>query len=380
MLQSTSEVEAAAKHGDPSYYFNRQLLYLAIGTCAMFGAYFIDYRLYRRYAWLIAMVCVSLLVVVLVPHIGKKINGSRRWLGVLGFTIQPSEIGKFGLIVLLSWWMSLKGRRAAAFFSWRPFAMIRSIIEEGCQADKFWPGLVMACCITGLFALPVVAEPDFGTTLVCATVACSIMFVGGCRKGHLAIVGVIGFIGVSGLIMMTPNRVERFLAFLDPEKYRQDEAYQLLNAMYAFVRGGLGGVGFGESLQKQFYLPEAYADFIFPIIGEELGLGAALGVIALFIVYFICGLKISAAAPDNFGRLVAFGITVLITFQAAFNIAVVTGCLPTKGLTLPFISYGGTSLIVSLGLVGVLMNIAKEAEADKARIITAIKDRQPSWY
>lgn len=379
MLQSTSEVEAAAKHGNPLHFFNRQLIYLAIGTCAMFGAYFVDYRYYRRFAWVIAIAGIFILCLVLVPGIGKKINGSRRWIGVLGFTIQPSELAKFSLIVLLAWWLSLTGRRPSAIFSWRPLRLFRIIIENGCQAGTVWPGFAVACAIAGIFTVLVLGEPDFGTSLVYGVVAAAIMFIGGCRKSHLIVVGVAGFIAVCGLIMMTPNRVERFLAFLDPEKYKADEAYQLLNAMYAFVRGGATGVGFGESLQKQFYLPEAYADFIFPIIGEELGLFASLGVVTLFLIYFICGIKITAAAPDNFGRLVAFGITVLITFQAAFNIAVVTGCIPTKGLTLPFISYGGTSLIASLGMVGVLMNIAKEADADRARIITAIKDK-PSWY
>lgn len=381
MLLSTSAIPAQAKHGDPNYFFNRQLAYLIVGMVGMFSAYFVDYRLLRRYAWLIAVIALAGLLIVLIPGVGLKLNGSRRWVRVFGITAQPSEFAKFAMIVLLAWWMSLKGgRRAGAIFSWRPLATIKAVIEEGCRPEKIWPGLATSCAILGLFVVPIIAEPDFGTTFVCAAVGLMLIYVGGARLAHLSVVGLLGFLSVSALIMHNPNRVQRFLAFLDPEKYREGEAFQLLNAMYAFVKGGGGGVGFGESIQKQFYLPEAYADFIFPIIGEELGLGASLIVIALFLTLFICGLKISAAAPDNFGRLVAFGITVLITLQAAFNIAVVTGCVPTKGLTLPFISYGGTSLITTLCMIGVLLNIAREADADQARIITAIKDRQTVWH
>lgn len=162
------------------------------------------------------------------------------------------------------------------------------------------------------------------------------------------------------MISKNQQRMGRIMAFMDPEKYAQDEAYQLLNALYAFVAGGIGGVGLGQSLQKQLYLPEAHTDFIFAIIGEELGITGSLGVVILFVVFFFCGLRISGRAADPGGRLMAFGITLLVSLQAALNIGVVTGRLPTKGLPLPFISFGGTSLVVLLFMVGVLVNIARQ--------------------
>lgn len=162
------------------------------------------------------------------------------------------------------------------------------------------------------------------------------------------------------MISKNQQRMGRIMAFMDPEKYAQDEAYQLLNALYAFVAGGIGGVGLGQSLQKQLYLPEAHTDFIFAIIGEELGITGSLGVVILFVVFFFCGLRISGRAADPGGRLMAFGITLLVSLQATLNIGVVTGRLPTKGLPLPFISFGGTSLVVLLFMVGVLVNIARQ--------------------
>ena len=162
------------------------------------------------------------------------------------------------------------------------------------------------------------------------------------------------------MISQNPQRMGRIMAFLEPEKHAQDEAFQLLNALYAFVAGGAGGVGLGDSLQKHFYLPEAHTDFIFAIIGEELGILGSMGVVILFVVFLLCGLRISGRAADAGGRLMAFGITFLISLQAALNIGVVTGRLPTKGLPLPFISFGGTSLVVLLFMVGVLLNIARQ--------------------
>ncbi len=353
MLASTSEYEAAAHYHDRYYFLKRQALYLAIGMGAMFAGYFVNYRLYRRYFWLIGAITIGMLAMVIIPHVGLNINGSRRWLRAGPFTIQPSEIAKFAVIVVLSWWMSKHDDRI------REFGM-------GIMA----PGALLLPFI-GL----IVKEPDFGTTIVCASVGLALMFVGGSRLRYLSVISVIGVVILALIIMHNPNRVIRFLAFLDPWRYEKTEAYQLLNGEYAFVVGGFSGVGFGHSLQKQFYLPESYADFIFPIIGEELGVLLSMAIVLLFVGYFLCGLKISASAPDTFGRLVAFGITMLITMQAAFNIAVVTGCIPTKGLPLPFISYGGTSLIVSLGMVGVLANVARETDVEKLQRLGAIKDR-----
>jgi cell division protein FtsW len=207
-------------------------------------------------------------------------------------------------------------------------------------------------------------------------VGMGIMFIGGTRIGYLAIAAALGCSGFLLAIMQSPERMRRIFAFLNPDKYAQDEAFQLLNAIYAFVIGGGSGVGLGASLQKHFYLPEAHTDFIFAIVGEELGIGASVGVVLLFLGFLFCGLRISLRAVDAFGRLVAFGITSMITLQAAINIGVVTGCLPTKGLPLPFISFGGTSIAVSLLMVGVLVNIALQAGSEREDDdIPVIRDR-----
>ena len=353
MLASTSEVEAAARYHDPYYFLKRQTLFLGVGLVAMTACYFIHYRHWRRHSWLIGGVSLLLLVMAVTPHVGLLINGSRRWLRAGPLTVQPSEFAKFAVIVLLAWWMSRNTNR------------VREV--------KI--GLLGAGVLLVPFIALIAKEPDFGTTILCASTGLAIMFVGGAPIGPLLLASVGGAFGLAFIIMHNANRMGRILAFLDPEKYAMKEAYQLLNAEYAFVIGGFPGVGFGQSLQKQFYLPESYADFIFPIVGEELGLVASLLIVFLFIVYFACGLRISFAAPDAFGRLLAFGITTVITLQAAFNIAVVTGCLPTKGLPLPFISFGGTSLVVSLAMVGVLASIAREIDIEKSQRIFAIKDR-----
>jgi cell division protein FtsW len=264
--------------------------------------------------------------------------------------VQPSELAKFATILLLSWWMGRAQRRAG----------------------EFRMGLLVPIILLGLIAGLIFIEPDFGTTLLIGCVGMVIMFVGGTRVGYLVIAAVGGGAVFLLAILQNEERMRRIFAFLNPDKYAQDEAFQLLNAIYAFVVGGGAGVGLGGSLQKQFYLPEAHTDFIFAIVGEELGLAASLGVVVLFLGFFMCGLWISLRAPDTFGRLVAFGITSMITLQAAINIGVVTGCLPTKGLPLPFISFGGTSIAITLAMVGVLVNIALQGGGE---VRGAIRDK-----
>jgi len=212
--------------------------------------------------------------------------------------------------------------------------------------------------------------------MLMAVVGLGIIFLGGAPPGWLLVFTAGGGALFVVAIMENAVRMRRILAFMDPEAYAQTEGYQLLNALYAFVVGGPYGAGLGGSLQKQFYLPEAHTDFIFAIIGEELGLPASLGVLALFLGFFVCGQLIAWRAPDRFGRLLAAGVTLLITLQALINIAVVTGRLPTKGLALPFISYGGSAMITNLALVGLLVNIALHSGGMVADTDTrAIKDR-----
>ena len=199
-----------------------------------------------------------------------------------------------------------------------------------------------------------------GATILIGATGGLMMFVAGAPFLYLVPAGALAAGGLAWMIQQNPERMARVTAFLHPEDYAQGEAFQLMNALYAFVEGGFGGAGLGGSMQKQYYLPEAHTDFIFAIIGEELGIIASLGVVLLFVVFLLCGIRISGRAADVGGRLMAFGITILVSLQAAINIGVVTGRLPTKGLPLPFISFGGTSLMVTLFMVGVLLNIAKQ--------------------
>jgi len=328
---------SSAKYDDDAEYFvKRQLIWLALAFCAAAVTARFDYRLYKKLAIPLAMISVLLLVLVRIPGIGHEINGSWRWLRIGSLTVQPSEISKLAVIMLFAWWLARNQRR----------------IDE-LKLGIFIPFGMLAC-----FALPLVVEPDFGTTMLVSSVAVFMMFLGGVSIAPLLATGLAGLLGVVVLIFQNPERMGRILAFLDPQKYEQDKAWQLVNSLRAFAGGDWFGVGFGNSMQKYNYLPEAHTDFIFPIIGEELGLVAAMIVVVMYLVLFILGSKIALNARDDFGRFLALGITLMITMQALINFAVVTGCVPTKGLALPFISYGGSSLVISGVMVGILVNVA----------------------
>jgi cell division protein FtsW len=342
MLASASPAQAEKLHHGAYYFVQHQLAFLAVALLAGAACTRVDYRLWRKLAIPLTIVALVLLVAVRIPPLGHEVNGSWRWLFLGPINFQPSEFAKFAILCWLGWWMSHVRRRAA----------------------DFKLGLVMPMAGLGLVLLLIMVEPDFGTTFLIAFVGLALMYLGGSRFKYLAVAGMVGLIGFVAMIMHSSVRSRRILAFLWPEEYAQKEAYQLMQALYAFVLGGPTGVGFGASIQKQSYLPEAHTDFIFAIIGEELGLYATLLVVLLFVSLFIMGMRISLRAPDQFGRLLAFGITLMISLQAAINIAVVTGCMPTKGLALPFISYGGSSLVLTYAMVGVLINIARQIDAD----------------
>ena len=337
MLYSTSGPQGEKLFGNPNYFTQRQMLWLLAGVVAATAAARIDYQRWLKMAWPMLAVTLVLLILVYVPGIGLNIKGSHRWLRLpMGLTFQPSELAKFAAICMMASWYGTRRRERAGF-----------------KGGLLIPGMLLASML-GL----IVFETDFGATILIGATGGGMMFVAGAPILYLA--GILGGTGLAWMISKNQQRMGRIMAFMDPEKYAQDEAYQLLNALYAFVAGGIGGVGLGQSLQKQLYLPEAHTDFIFAIIGEELGITGSLGVVILFVVFFFCGLRISGRAADPGGRLMAFGITLLVSLQATLNIGVVTGRLPTKGLPLPFISFGGTSLVVLLFMVGVLVNIARQ--------------------
>lgn len=352
MLASTSSVRAEELLHDPTFFLRRQVMWLALAGVGAVVASRIEYSWWRRLAIPISLACLFLLVLVFVPHIGVKVGGSHRWLGVGPIRFQPSEAAKIILVVGLAAWMAHIERRATSL-----------------KLGLIIPGIGL-----GLTLVLLIAEPDFGTTMLCATVGGLILFAGGARLSHLAVSGTIALSLFGLAVMHDPLRLGRLLAFLFPEKYPAT-AYHLMQSKVAFIKGGFLGVGLGSSIQKQFYLPEAHTDFILAIIGEELGLIATLGVVLAFGLILWSGLTISAKAPDAFGRLVAFGLTMMLVLQAAINAGVVTGCLPTKGLPLPFISYGGSSLISALVSVGILLSIARHAAAQPDEISQSVKDR-----
>ncbi|OQW94637.1 MAG: putative lipid II flippase FtsW [Verrucomicrobia bacterium A1] len=338
MLTSTSGIRGETQFSDAAYFLKRQVAWLVLGIIVAFAAAALDYRYWRTLALPLTLFSIALLVMVLIPGVGHTIKGSRRWL-VYG---QPSELAKFAAVVFLAWWMSRIQRHAA----------------------ELKLGLVVPLGGLGIMLGLIFVEPDFGTTMLVGVVGFTLMFIGGTRFGYLAIAGAIGLTGFTLAVMQNAERMRRITAFLNPEKYARDEAFQLLNAIYAFVVGGPYGVGLGQSLQKHFYLPEAHTDFIFAIIGEELGLPVSIGVVLMFVGVLLCGIRISFRAPDQFGKLLGFGLTLMLTAQAVINIGVVTGSMPTKGLPLPFISFGGSSLVVSLLMIGVLVNIARQSGSD----------------
>lgn len=353
MLASASSVKGNAVYKDANYFLYRQLIWLVVAAVAGAVTASIDYHQWQRWWIPLSVFSGLLLVMVLVPGIGAKINGSHRWIRVGPISTQPSELAKFAMVIMMSSWMTRAGIQGRTF-------------KEGILRP-----LLLLTPMLGL----VILEPDFGTTVLLGVVGAAIMFTGGSPKRYLAILGVIGMLVFAAAVMHDPIRAGRVLAFMEPEKYPR-EAYHLQQSEQAFTLGGVWGVGLGESLQKHFYLPEAHTDFILAIIGEELGLAATVLVVLLFSGFLACGAVISFQAPDVLGRLLGIGFTLMTSVQAAINVGVVSGCLPTKGLALPFISYGGSSLIVSMMCVGVLLNIARQAVVPEDCAVTrAVGDR-----
>lgn len=339
MLASASGVQGESRYQNANHFLIRQVIWLALAGAGGVVAARIDYHRLRWLAVPLVAFVVILLVMCLIPGVGLLINGSRRWLGMGFANFQPSELAKFAVVLFLAWWVKRNERRVTTFRD----------------------GVVIPMGVMGVVLLLVFLEPDYGTTLLIGAVGMAILFLGGTRLSYLSIISVACLCLFAVAIAHDPNRLGRFLAFLHPERYAADKAFQLTQGINAFVSGGPYGTGLGHGMQKQYYLPEAHTDFILPIIAEELGFGASIGVLLLFLGIFVCGIAIVVRARDTFGRLLAFGITLTLTLQAMLNIGVVTGCLPTKGLALPFISYGGSSLVMSGIMIGVLVNVALHA-------------------
>jgi cell division protein FtsW len=342
MLFSTSSLQARDRYGDSNYLLKRQLAWLVVGAAGCVAAAGLPYPKLRGACLPSLIVALISLALVLVPHLGVKVGGARRWLGFGGVRFQPSELAKLVLVVWLAHWLAKQKRRIG----------------------QLGRGFVVPVAVAGGMMLLVFAEPDFGSTALLASVAFAMMFVAGVRLRFLMPAIFAGVAGFTALVIHNPVRSIRLLAFLDLEKYKQGAGYQVWQAILAFGSGGINGLGLGNSRQKMFYLPEAHTDFIFPIVGEELGLVGTLAILACFAALVACGMTISLRAPDLFGQYLGFGTTLLIALQALINIGVVTAWLPTKGLPLPFISFGGSNLVMNLVAIGILLSIFRHGAAE----------------
>jgi cell division protein FtsW len=337
MVYSASAIRAQEQFGDPSFFLKRHVVWAVVGLTTLIGVLGQNYRQLQRWAPLLYLISVVLLIVVLIPGVGTKVNGARRWLRFAGLSFQPAEFAKFGLILYMSRLLANKGERIREF------------------TDGLLPPFILAVLIVGLIAL----QPNYGTALVLFASVAALLFVAGTRISHLALVGLC-LAPLAGLLLMQAPHVRgRVLAMVDPSQASPRFLYQLGQSQLALGRGGSLGAGLGDGMQKLFYLPEPHTDFIFAIVGEELGYAGALGVLVLFGVLCWRGIRIGLKAPDPFGCYLALGITSLIVIQAAVNIGMVVGLLPTTGLPLPFLSFGGTSLVMTLFGVGILLGISR---------------------
>ncbi|MGI6037240.1 MAG: stage V sporulation protein E [Limnochordia bacterium] len=335
MVFSASSVSSLAEHRDPYFYLKRQLLWAGLGLMSMVVLSHIDYHIFQRLAWPAVLSCILLLIVVLV--IGPVVGGSRRWIPLGFFNVQPSELAKLGVIFYI-----------AAFCS-RKRGNLRS----------FWYGFVPPLLVIGLTFLLILAEPDFGTGVALFMTSMLMLFAAGAQIKHLLLVGAAAIPPLVALIYLAPYRLRRLMAFVDPWADPLDSGWNIIQSLLAIGSGGFFGVGLGQGKEKYLYLPEAHTDFIFAVLAEELGfLGAGL-VVVLFFYFAWRGLKVALHAPDYFGTLLAVGITSMVAFQALINIGVVTGSLPVTGITLPLISFGGSSLLITLTGIGILLNISR---------------------
>jgi cell division protein FtsW len=340
MILSASSVSSYTKYGSSFLFFKRQLLWAAIGVAGMFVASRIDYRRWRSGGWILLLVTLGALVLVLHPAFGTRVGGSSRWLGFGGISVQPSELAKLALLLV------------AADVCVRKRGKLTSLREV------VLPLGILAALVAGLIML----QPDLGTMLIIAMIVFVVVFVGGIPLPLLGSIGLMGAIGAFGLALTEGYRRARLFAFLNPFRDPLNAGYQSVQSLIALGSGGISGVGLGASRQKWLYVPNAHTDFIFAILGEELGLMGTLAVIALFVGFAYAGVRVARRAPDAFGQLVAIGITVWIVGQGIVNMGAVTGLLPITGVPLPLVSFGGSALVISLIAIGILANIARQEQ------------------
>ena len=335
MIYSASCEIALKQFGNEYYFFKKQLIFAGLGVMVMLMIRFIPYRVYRPLTYLIFITAIVLLSVLLINGVGHASGGATRWLKLKWVSFQPTEFAKLALIIFMAYSLTKKQDR----------------IEE--LNIGFLPHVLILCLLSGLIIL----QPDFGSIAIMWMLAWVVMFAGRVRVLHLTVTILMLLPVATYLIVSSEYRLKRFLVFLDPWRYPLDEGYQIIHSLMAFGSGGLLGKGFGQGYQKLFYLPTPHTDFILSVIGEEGGWLWILIVLGLYLIILWRGIEIARSRTDFFGSLLALGITAAIALQAVVNMGVNLSLLPTKGLTLPFLSYGGTSLLINMVLIGILMNI-----------------------
>ena len=345
MVYSATYYLAASKEmydNDGMYFFKRQIIGAAIGFAFMLFLMFFDYHRLKKLRYLLFIVAIAFLAAVLIPGVGRNINGSTRWIYIAGFSIQPSEIAKLALIVFMAYIISENRNNAGGYL-------------------PFKKGTLPCLLLVGICCVLIIKQPNFSAVICLCVLMLIMLIVGGAPKKHIVPLSIGGI--AAGVIVMFAQsyRANRVETFLDPWSDPSDSGYQIVQSLYAIGGGGLFGRGIGNSMQKLLYLPFGESDFIFSIIVEELGLVGGATLLILYLLLALRGVKIAMKAPDMFGTMLAVGIVSIISIQVLINVAVVTNSIPATGVSLPFVSYGSSSLIIFMGMIGILLNISRQA-------------------
>ncbi len=338
MIFTSSTFIGQAQYNDAYFFIKRQGIYALLGLGALFLGRSIDYHHYKRWVYPILLLSLVSLILVFAPGIGSRVRGAARWLHLGPFTLQPSEFAKLALVLFLA----------------------SSLARKQEKIKDFSIGFLPHMLIAGLFIALILKEPDFGTSVTLLAIVFIMLFVGGTRLTYIFLtLSACTPLGI-WMVLRDPKKFDRILSFMNPWKYGQDVGYQLKQALLAIGSGGLWGLGPGQSRAKLFFLPDCHTDFILAIFTEEMGFLGFLLVLALYTIFICRGIRLSLKAPDSFGSYLALGLTLMIGLPALINMGVVSGILPTKGLSLPFLSYGGSGLLVNLLAVGILLNISSQ--------------------
>jgi len=339
MIYSASAIFAKEHTGDSYYFFKRQICWVSLGLIGLFCTWRLNYHFLQRKSKFLFLLSLFLISLTLIPGLGYKISGATRWLKIGFLTFQPSELVRIAFVIYLT----------------------DFIVRKKKELESFFKGFIPSLVFFSIIAIILLKQPHLGMVILLGVVTVSILFVGGVRISHLMSLALISIPILYFLIQSAPYRANRLAVFLNPWVDPEHKGYHIIQSLIALGSGGLYGVGLGESKLKLFYLPQSSTDFIFAVIGEEGGFLLTVIVILLFLIFTFAGIKISLSAADSYGSLLAFGITTLIILQSLLNISVVTGVLPTTGMPLPFISFGGSSLLINMIGVGIILNIAKHS-------------------